>query len=322
MARKFEAKPAEREKLKFMGMYTGADGSGKTVSALLTAKGLIEAKHPDLDSTSDEFWAKIGIADTEHNRAKVYANSTINNHYLGKFLHVDFQPPYDVDSYIDVVAYLKSMGCEVVIIDSLSPVWEDTGGLLEVHNKMGGTFQTWQKVNPIVKKLYRAVTADGDIHMITTVRAKIKYDMTVGETGKAGVSKIGLKPIMRDNFEYEVMSTVHFDQEHKPTVLKDITHTIPSGDFIDPKVGRDLHAFLDEGVDMNAVRKAELEELIVAISGILDNVKPAHKKAVDSLMFTIKRQAKSKYGTDNWAKLPATSLINVKLNLEEIVNGK
>ena len=320
MARNFEAKPAEREKLKFMGMFTGADGSGKTASALMIAKGIIEAKYPDMDSTSDEFWAKIGVADTEHNRAKVYSNTTLNGHYLGRFMHVDFQPPYDVESYIEVIAYLKSIGCEFVIVDSLTPVWDDAGGLLEYHGKVGGTFQAWNKVNPIVKKLYRAVTADMDIHMITTVRAKIKYEMAQSETGQLGVAKIGLKPIMRDNFEYEVMSTVHFDMEHKPTILKDITHTLIGREFVEPKAGHDLYAFLDQGVDMNAVRALEKENLIVAINGILENVATKHKKAVDSLMFQVKRQAKGKYGTEVWSELPVASLTSIKENLEGIIN--
>jgi len=320
MARKFEAKPAEREKLKFVGMFTGADGSGKTASALMIMKGLAQAKYPEMDDTSDEFWAKIGLADTEHNRAKVYSNQTINGHYLGKFMHIDFTPPYDVDSYIAVVNHLKSIGCEFIILDSLTPAWEDTGGILEVHNKMGGTFQTWNKVNPIVKKFYRAVTADREAHIIATVRAKIKYEMETSETGKLGVSKIGLKPIMRDNFEYEVLSTVHFNMEHKSTVLKDITHIIPSGVFIEPKAGRDLYDFLEMGVDMNAVRELELTEIKLAINDILENVKPAHKQAVDSLMFQIKRQAKGKYGTEIWSKLPIASLTSIKENLEGITN--
>jgi len=304
-------------------MFTGADGSGKTASALMVAKGLIQAKYPDMDDASQEFWDKIGMLDTEHSRGKIYADTTLNGHYIGKFLHIDFEPPYDVDSYISGIDHLKAQGCEIGIVDSLSHAWNDTGGLLELHGKMGGTFQTWNKVNPIITKFYRAVTADRDIHVIASVRSKISYGASTSETGKMEVTKIGLKPIMRDNFEYEVLSTVHFNMEHKATVLKDITHIIPNGVYIEPIVGRDLHAFLEQGVDMGAVKAEERAMVTEEVLGLLEKGQdPKFKKPVDALMFTVKRQSKAKYGTEDWTMLPTASLYSVKENLEGIVNDK
>ncbi|XCQ50936.1 hypothetical protein ABLU38_00230 (plasmid) [Enterococcus faecalis ATCC 29212] len=78
-----EIKKAKREKIKVPIMITGASGSGKTVSALFIAKGIIEKMHSDL--SEQEQWEKIGVIDTEHKRSLLYADSTIGNVDIGNF---------------------------------------------------------------------------------------------------------------------------------------------------------------------------------------------------------------------------------------------
>lgn len=306
MSRQFKAVPAEREKLKFSAMFMGATGSGKTFGALITAKGLIKAKYPDLDDTSDKFWAKIGVLDTEHNRSKVYANTSISDNFVGRFLHIEFEPPYDVDSYLAGVSYLKSLGCEVVIIDSITHAWDDSGGILDLHQNMGGQFATWQKINPIIKRLYHALTADQDIHIITTVRSKIKYEAAATETGKMKVSKIGLKPIMREDFEYEVLTALHFDEDHKVTVVKDNTQIFEDAVLITSDYGVQLHNYLEKGVDVNAEKRKKQGDLINDIDAFLEKHK--ENKKVVALMSVIDQQAKRKYGVVSWKDLPFSSL--------------
>jgi hypothetical protein len=317
MPRSFKAVPAEREKLKFSAMFMGATGSGKTLSALITAKGLVKARNPDLDDSSDDFWKKIGVLDTEHNRSKVYANTSIAGNYVGRFLHVEFEPPFDVDSYLAGVDYLKSSGCEVIIIDSITHAWDDTGGILDLHSNMGGQFATWQKINPIIKRLYHALTADQDVHIITTVRSKIKYEAAASETGKMKVSKIGLKPIMREDFEYEVLTALHFDEDHKVTVVKDNTQIFDDGVYITPDYGLQLHAYLEEGVDVNAMRKKKQDELTTTIDGLITS--NLDNKKVSAFVNLVEQQAKRKYGITTWRDLPLNALENVLLKLKEEV---
>jgi hypothetical protein len=318
MSRQFKALPAEREKLKFSAMFMGATGSGKTLGALITAKGLVKAKYPTLDDTSDEFWKKIGVLDTEHNRSKVYANTSIGN-FVGRFLHIEFEPPYDVDSYLAGVSYLKSLGCEVVIIDSITHAWDDSGGILDLHQNMGGQFATWQKINPIIKKLYHALTADQDIHIITTVRSKIKYEAAATETGKMKVSKIGLKPIMRDDFEYEVLTALHFDEDHKVTVVKDNTQIFEDAVLLVPDYGISLHKYLEEGVDVNAERKKGQDILVANIDKFLITHKD--NKKVSALMNLIDQQAKRKYGVISWKDLPFSSIENMYDRLKKEIEN-
>lgn len=311
--RKFEISTAEREQLKFSAMYMGATGSGKTVGALITAKGLIMAMYPKLDPTSKEFWSKIGVIDTEHNRSKIYADTTIGNEYIGRFLHVEFEPPFDVEGYISAAETLKSAGANVIIVDSLTHAWADTGGLLELHNDMGGQFATWKKINPIIKRLYAAFTADPDVHIITTVRSKMKYEATTTETGKMGVSKIGLKPVMRDDFEYEVLSALHFDEEHKVTVVKDNTQVFDSGVYMSSEYGKTLYEFLTQGIDIAAKREERRKAVVGNIEAIMDR----GDKQTEVIMKTVSQQAQNKYGLADWRDLPLASLHNVYARLTE-----
>lgn len=311
--RKFDISVAEREQLKFSAMYMGATGSGKTVGALITAKGLIQGMYPDLDPTSKEFWAKIGVIDTEHNRSKIYADTTIGSEYIGRFIHLEFEPPFDVDGYISAAETLKSSGCNVIVVDSLTHAWADTGGLLELHNDMGGQFATWKKINPIIKRLYATFTSDPDVHIITTVRSKMKYEATTTETGKMGVSKIGLKPVMRDDFEYEVLSAIHFDEEHKVTVVKDNTQVFDSGVFMTANYGKELYEFLTKGIDITA-KKEERRKTVVAS---IEEVMSRGSKQTEVIMKTVSQQAQNKYGLADWRDLPLASLQSVYARLTE-----
>jgi len=318
MSRNFKAKPAQREKLKFSAMFMGATGSGKTTGALITAKGLIKAKYPDLDDTKDDFWAKIGVLDTEHNRSKVYADATIGGEYIGRFMHVEFNPPFDVDSYIEGANYLKSLGCEVIVVDSITHAWDDAGGILDLHANMGGQFATWQKINPIIKKLYMALTSDQDIHVITTVRSKIKYEAAATETGKMKVSKIGLKPIMRDDFEYEVLTALHFDEDHKVSVIKDNTQIFENEVLLNSQYGMSLYNYLENGVDVNAEKMLATKKLVRIIGDLLEVNKD--NKEVVAFMDLVSKQTTKKYGLTSWKDLPTNSIENIFDKLKGILN--
>lgn len=76
---------ATREKAKLRMALTGVSGAGKTLSALYIAYGLTED------------WSKIALIDTEHSRAKFYANRT--DLHTGSFLHAAMEPPFTPDKY-------------------------------------------------------------------------------------------------------------------------------------------------------------------------------------------------------------------------------
>ena len=74
---------ATREKAKLRLALTGVSGSGKTLSALYLAYGL----------TGD--WSRVALIDTEHGRAKFYADRADLG--TGRFLHAVLSAPFTPD---------------------------------------------------------------------------------------------------------------------------------------------------------------------------------------------------------------------------------
>ena len=81
----------------------GSSGCGKSLSALLLAKGL----------TNDQL-AKVAVIDTENGSADLYA-------HLGNYNVLALQPPYTPEKYIEAIEVCEKAGMEVVILDSISP---------------------------------------------------------------------------------------------------------------------------------------------------------------------------------------------------------
>jgi hypothetical protein len=138
------------------------------------------------------------------------------------------------------------------------------------------------------------------------VRSKIKYEAAATETGKMKVSKIGLKPIMREDFEYEVLTALHFDEDHKVTVVKDNTQIFEDSVLMTPDYGIQLHNYLEKGVDVNLEKRKKQNDLIGTIDKFLEKYKD--NKKVSALMTMIDQQAKRKYGILSWKDLPGSSL--------------
>ena len=131
------------------------------------------------------------------------------------------------------------------------------------------------------------------------------------------VSKIGLKPIMRDDFEYEVLTALHFDEDHKVSVIKDNTQVFEEGVLLSDDYGRELLGFLDKGVDIAALRKEKADKLITDIDKLV--AKNKANREVEALMSKVELQAKRKYGLMTWKELPVATLESVKTMIEEEV---
>jgi hypothetical protein len=141
------------------------------------------------------------------------------------------------------------------------------------------------------------------------VRSKIKYEAAATETGKMKVSKIGLKPIMRDDFEYEVLTALHFDEDHKVSVIKDNTHIFEDEVKLTSDYGKSLHDYLEKGIDINAQRVAKSGKIVSIISNLIEANKD--NKELTAFMTLVSQQARKKYGITNWEDLPLNSLEGV-----------
>lgn len=277
-----EVVKAKREKLRAIVGLMGASGSGKTLSALLLAKGLVEESHPDIPE--DEIWDLVGVVDTEHRRANLYVDDNRTGEYIGEFYKVDIANEFSVDNYVKAIADLRAAGCEVIIIDSISHAWAKEGGLLDLHQKLGGSFSNWKDINPIENKLYHAVF-ENDVHIIATFRTKQEYQVTPVEKGDGKSSieivKMGAKPIQRDDMEYEFMVTLHIDMDSYAKPMKDTTGVFSSkgGRFrITKEDGKELARYLDKGIDVISERKAKHEALVTELRSIMAEDEKANEK--------------------------------------------
>jgi hypothetical protein len=258
-----KATKAKREKLHSAIAIIGASGSGKTLSALFVAYGMMKEKYPD--ESEDFIWSKIGLADTEHKRALIYAEMEREGVNIGEFIHVDFDAPYSPARYKQAVKVLKEQGAEVIIIDSLSHAWEGEGGLLDMQQKAGGTFQAWNKIKPDIQDFIRTLT-QSNIHVIGTMRTKIDYVMEQSELGKTNIKKVGLKPIMKDDLEYEFQIVFQVDEEHNAKATKDnsgLFETRPSK--LNAEDGAKIFNWLEKGLDVQAEEREAKQRIAASV---------------------------------------------------------
>jgi hypothetical protein len=261
-----QAKKARREKQKLIAGFMGPSGAGKTFSALIVAFGMMKAAYPQL--SDDELWAKVGVADTEHERSLLYFGREIDeNTKIGEFIHVNFEPPYTTARYQEAVSVLKEAGVEVIIIDSLSHNWAGEGGIVEVHDNMpGNSFQNWGKLAKESYNLIKTLTRN-DVHIISTLRTKQKYVMEQTVEGKMQPVKLGMEAVQKDDMEFEFMLNLKIDMNHMAKASKDNTNLFGEEEFqltIDD--GIRLYRWLELGVDVKAeeaerrAKQAEADE--------------------------------------------------------------
>ena len=230
-----------RAKSKLRMALTGVSGAGKTLGALYIAYGL----------TGD--WSRIAVIDTEHERARMYANRTDLG--TGKFLYCPLYPPYTAEQYTSLVKEAASLvGPDgAVIVDSFSHAWNNEGGVLDVKDKIAAqagknSYTAWNEAGKVQNSLVNTILAV-ECHMIVTMRSKMDYVMQENERGKTQPVKVGLAPVQRDDTEYEFDIVLDIARSHIATASKDVTFLDKFGEIITPELGRQLKAWLDDGVD-------------------------------------------------------------------------
>lgn len=262
---------AKRQKAKARICLMGASGGGKTLSALYLAYGL----------TKD--WSKIAVIDSERRRALFYAGRTDLN--TGDFFHGDLEPPYTVDKYIEFMREAEEIVGEdgVIIIDSGSHAWMGTGGVLEtkeiIANQMGKTeFSAWNDAGKIQNRFVDTIM-DLKAHCIVTLRSKTDYAQERdSETGKTKIKKLGLKPIQRDDLEYEFTLAFDIDKDtHIASIVKDNTFLDSEGwvGVIDVSLGERLFEWLENGVEPEVFNCSECGEKLKSVKGKNGTVIPS-----------------------------------------------
>ena len=223
-----------------MGL-AGTSGSGKTYSALLLASGLAP-------------FEKVCIIDTENGSADLYED-------LGKYNVITLTAPFSPERYIEAIKTAEDSGMEVIIVDSITHEWDGKGGCLEIAEQVtqGSTsknsYTAWAKVTPRHNAFVQAIL-QSPCHVITTVRRKQDYDMGKDSAGKTIVSKVGLREVTREGFEYELTLSFNLTQNHLAETSKDRTGLfMDKPEFvITSETGKTLKKWADTGAKVKVVK--------------------------------------------------------------------
>jgi len=196
-----ELKQANRKTVSMKMALQGLSSSGKSLSALLIAKGMCNG---DL--------SKVAVIDTE-NSIELYS-------HVGKFNVLKLSPPFSPQRYIEAIkACEESPGIEVIIIDSISHCWNY---LLQAHAALqGNSFTNWQKVTPVHNGFVQRIM-DSPCHIICTMRSKQDYLMQT-VSGKTTVEKVGMRAIQRIGIEYDFTTVFEIGLNHQAKAIKDRT---------------------------------------------------------------------------------------------------
>lgn len=156
----------------------------------------------------------------------------------------------------------------MIILDSLTHMWSGDGGIqnqvdnLNKHSSKSSML-AWGKVKPEIEKLFKLIT-DSSVFMICTARSKAGYDMEKNEAGKVIPVKIGLKPEIRDGWEYEFAINFNINQDHSAEAIKDNTNMFNDFAVINEETGHRIYEWSSQGIDMNKKRNeliSRIEEL-------------------------------------------------------------
>lgn len=254
----FLLQPATRKAVAPKIVLSGCAGSGKTLSALLLAAGMIDVR-------TDADWADIVVADADNLSSTYYVdtaftvgdgvNEPVECVTIGRFTLIDFKPPYHPDRWIKLISEVVEAKKKILILDNFSAEWEGDGGVLDWTRRLGGRASDWSVTDPAHNRVLDAIRK-APIPIIATLREKQAIEIMKVPDGRGGekteVRKLGMKPKQREGIEYEFdlqMSIAHDTHTASVGTGKDRTGLfstrIPS--VITPETGRTLANWAKSG---------------------------------------------------------------------------
>ena len=244
-----EFKKAKRSLARVKIAIGGVSGSGKTMSSLLMAYGLVKAEHPQWSDA--DCWNHICIIDTENSSGSLYTGANVGTVHIGEYNTIEIQPPFEASKYVDAVHCAEEHDQSVIIIDSMSHAWNSTGGALERQSQIaarsGNSYTAWAPVKKEIRAMMDAILQSPS-HVIADFRAKQEYVQEKNDRGKTTVRSVGLGFVFQDGMEFEFTSLFYLDNDHVANATKDRTGMFTGKFFtITPDTGAKLYEWLASG---------------------------------------------------------------------------
>lgn len=204
----FQIKKATRQGVTPLIALYAESGCGKTMSALLLARGIAGPE------------GKIILADSESGRGSLYADVI-----PGGYETFDLCPPFSPKRYISAIDAMEEAGGDVCLLDSASHEWEGIGGVLEMagdnEERTGKPgLHNWKTPKlehaKFVQRLLRA-----KMPIIVCLRAKHKSRQVKNERGKTEIVKDDFtSPIQAEDFIFEATAHLEIMPDHTIRLTK------------------------------------------------------------------------------------------------------
>jgi hypothetical protein len=269
-----ELKKATRVGIRpLIGMY-GESGSGKTMSALLLARGFVGKD------------GIIGMVDSESGRGSLYADVI-----PGGYQVLDLTAPFSPVHYIEAINYVEKHAT-IGVLDSGSHEWEGISGVLdmaaEIESRSGKGLHCWIKPKMEHAK-FMLTLLQSPIPWIVCLRAKYKSRQIKNEKGKTEIIKEDFTtPIQADDFLFEM--TVHLEitqEKHHARVTKcshpALLPCFPKDGLIEIKHGELLRQWCDAPT-MKAVI-SERPELVKKLWALTEQHHQGDKKTLEQWLW-------------------------------------
>jgi len=277
---------ARREQVKIRVSISGPAGSGKTMSSLLMAYGLVRAENPNMPDA--EVWDKICIIDTESGSGSLYVGQQVGTTTIGEYNTIALTAPFEPAVFVDAIHMAEQHNMSVIIIDSLSHAWAGAGGALDQQGKIadrsGNSWAAWRTVTPQHNKLVDAML-QSTAHIIACMRAKMEYQQVVGTDGKKQIKAMGMGVVMKEGIEYEFGISFMLDYNHIANATKDRTGMFDGKLFmIEPDTGAMIHEWLASAKPAETAPAREIPAPAKADPASVPEVDPEQlKKAIDAV---------------------------------------
>jgi hypothetical protein len=288
-------RPVESGQSKAVIGIAGISGSGKTYTALLIARGMVESP------------SQIGFLDTENGRGSLYSDILD-----GPFLIGDLYPPFSPTRYAQAIKEFQDAGVKVLVIDSVTHEWEGEGGCDDIANAPKADGSARKVANWIgakrEHKQFMNVLLQSNMDIICCIRAREKTDFK----DPTKPISLGIQPICEKNFMFEMTASLLMTNEGKnQTFLKIPSFLKPSfgngQNYLGIDTGKKIRKWLSQGENEDPeITRIKSEALLICENGVdaltelWNTLTPSQKKNIKLIShFGVCKESAKAYDAQN-----------------------